>query len=58
MTGLEEVLTYINSAGIIGVLVYQLWRMETGHLISRDVLDEIITAVVQRVLEELEDRQP
>lgn len=50
----EELLTYINTGGLVAVLVYQLWRMETGKLISRDVLDEIIAAVVQRVLEELD----
>lgn len=49
----SDILTYFNTAGVVGVLVYQLWRMETGKLISRDVVDEIITAVVKRVLDEL-----
>lgn len=48
-----DLLTMINTGGLVAVLVYQLWRMETGKIVSRDVLDEIITAVVAKVMEEL-----
>lgn len=53
-----EILTYINTGGIIAVLVYFLWLGITGKVVSRNVLDEIITAVVKAVMDELNDKRP
>ena len=49
MPQIEVVLQIIN----VGALAFIVWCFVAGHVISRKVLDEIITAVVKQVLEEL-----
>ena len=38
----------VNSAGIIGILIVQVWLYSTGKVISRPVVDKILNEANQR----------
>lgn len=48
-----EILTYINTGGIVAVLVWMVHLGLTGKVVPRDLLDEVISSVVREVLREL-----
>lgn len=52
-----ELLTYVNSAGVIGLLVLAVWLGYSGKVVPSSLLDEIVRATVIAILEELEDRR-
>lgn len=52
-----EILTLINTGGLVGALVYGIWLGLTGRVIPRDLLDEIITSVVREVIKQLREER-
>lgn len=53
----QEILTLINTGGLVAALIYGMWLGLTGRVIPAAILKEIIAAVVAEVLEQLQDRQ-
>lgn len=52
-----ELLTYVNSAGVIGLLSLAIWLGYSGKVIPSALLDEIVRATVLAILEEMEERR-
>lgn len=52
-----EILTLINTGGLVGALVYGIHLGLTGRVIPRDMLDEIIVAVVREVIAQLREER-
>lgn len=51
---LQQLLPLINTGGVVALLLFQALLFFRGDIISRKVLDDIITATVVRVLREME----
>lgn len=48
------ILNYINSGGVVALLVALLWLGYSGRVVSSKHVESIITQVVREVLKELE----
>lgn len=49
------ILNYINSGGVVALLVVLLWLGYSGRVISNQHLEKIIASVVKEVLKELRE---
>lgn len=53
----SEILTLLNTGGLVAALVYGLHLGLSGRVIPRDLLDEIISSVVREVLANLDEEK-
>jgi uncharacterized membrane protein len=51
---LAEILQLINTAGVLGLLVFFVYAFYTGEIISKKVLDKIIESYRQQTEDTLE----
>jgi hypothetical protein len=51
--GVDLALQLINTAGVVGVLVFFVYAFYKGHIVSKPTLDNIIASTVRHVLREL-----
>lgn len=56
MENINEILTYLNTGGIVAVLVVGLHAFATGAVLPKDATKRIIRETVYELLEELERR--
>lgn len=51
----DVIFTYINSGGVVGLLVLMLWLGYSGRVVSSRHVESIIAQVVRQVLKELDE---
>ena len=51
-----EILPLINSAGVIGVLVFAVWLGLTGKVVPQSTIEAIVKHTVEAILQEFEER--
>lgn len=56
MTEIQNILTLVNSGGVVAILLYILHTFMTGKVVSRAVVRSIVVETVDRVISELEKR--
>ncbi len=56
MADTQEILTLVNSGGVVAILLYILHTFMTGKVVSRSVVRSIVVETVDRLLSELEKR--
>ncbi len=56
MESVADILTLVNSGGVVVLLVVILQYMVTGKIVSRSVVRAIVVETVDRMLSELEKR--
>ncbi len=54
----ELVLQTINTAGVVGVLVFFVYAFYKGHIVSKSMMENIIASTVRHVLAELRGVEP
>jgi len=54
----QEILTIINTGGLVGALVYGIYLGLSGKVVPVSLLRDVISQVVREVLEQLDDPRP